>query len=126
MARTGIQTDGAPRPAGPYSQGIRAGGFVFCAGQGSARPDGSIPDTFEAQVVQMFENLQAVARAAGCELSDAVQVRVFLRDLKNFAAMNEVYKRYIGDPPPARTTVQAALPGERIDVEADVILEARA
>ncbi|MFZ0216382.1 MAG: RidA family protein [Candidatus Dormiibacterota bacterium] len=123
MARTRIETGGAPRPAGPYSQAIRSGGFVFLAGQGSKAPDGSLPDTFAGQVVQMFENLQAVARAAGCELADVVQVRVYLRDLGNFTVMNGIYERYFGDPPPARTTVQAALPGAGVDVEGDAILE---
>lgn len=124
MTKNSIRTDSAPQPAGPYSQAIRSGEFVFLAGQGSYAPDGTLADTIEGQAEQVFENLQAVANAAGCDLGDAVQVRVYLTDLANFQAVNEVYKRYFTEPLPARTTVQAGLPGKGVLVEIDAILEA--
>ena len=120
MTRTKIETSHAPDPAGPYSQGIRIGNLVFLAGQGPNRPDGSRPDGFAAQAEQALQNLQAVARAAGAELSNAVRVGAYLRDMGNFAAWNEAYVRYFSEPYPARTTIQSDLPFE---VEVDAVLE---
>ena len=122
--RTKIETDAAPRPAGPYSQAIRSGGFVFLAGQGPNTAAGEMPETFEARVEQTLSNLQAVARSAGCELSDAVRVGVYLKDMTTFAVMNEVYRRYFSEPYPARTTIQSNLPG--FDIEVDAIIPAPA
>ena len=120
MTRTKIETSHAPDPAGPYSQGIRAGNLVFLAGQGPNRPDGTWPDGFPAQAEQALQNLQAVARAAGGELSHAVRVGAYLRDMANFAAWNEAYVRYFSEPYPARTTIQSDLP---FAVEVDAVLE---
>jgi 2-iminobutanoate/2-iminopropanoate deaminase len=120
VTRTKIETSQAPSPAGPYSQGIRTGNLVFLAGQGPNRSDGSFPDGFEAQAEQALQNLQAVARAAGAELSSAVRVGVYLRDMANFGAWNEVYTRYFSEPLPARTTIQSDLP---FSVEIDAVLE---
>lgn len=120
MTRTKIETSHAPDPAGPYSQGIRTGNLVFLAGQGPNRPDGTWPDGFPAQAEQALQNLQAVARAAGGELSNAVRVGAYLRDMANFAAWNEAYVRYFSEPYPARTTIQSDLPFE---VEIDAVLE---
>ncbi|MBO0701960.1 MAG: RidA family protein [Candidatus Dormibacteraeota bacterium] len=124
MTKQSVRTDQAPQPGGPYSQAIKSGRFVFLSGQGSHAPDGSLPSGVEAQAEQMFKNLSAVAAAAGCDLSDAVQVRLYLTDLANFGPVNEVYKRYFSEPRPARTTVRADLPGPGELVEADAILEA--
>jgi reactive intermediate/imine deaminase len=120
--RERIQTDGAPRPAGPYSQAIRAGGFLFLAGQGPNTPDGGRPETFEGRAEQALRNLAAVASAAGADLRDAVRVGVFLRDMGDFPVMNEVYQRHFGEPFPARTTIQSDLPGFDIEVDAIVLL----
>jgi len=111
----------APPPTGPYSQAIRSGGFLFLAGQGPFRPDGSkVESSFEEQARQAFSNLQAVAAAAGASLADAVRVGVYLRDMSDFAVMNKVYLEFLREPMPARTTIQSDLPGFDIEVDAVV------
>ena len=122
--RTPIRTDAAPLPGGPYSQAIKSGGFLFLAGQGPFRPDGSkVEAPFEEQARQTFQNLQAVAAAAGASLADAVRVGVYLRDMSNFPTMNRVYAEFFKDPMPARTTIQSDLPGFEIEVDAVVALD---
>jgi reactive intermediate/imine deaminase len=117
--RTPIRSGGAPAPGGPYSQAIRSGGFLFLAGQGPFRTDGSkVEGSFEDQARQTFRNLEAVASAAGASLADAVRVGVYLRDMSNFAALNRVYPEFFRDPMPARTTIQSDLPGFEIEVDA--------
>jgi reactive intermediate/imine deaminase len=117
--RTPIRSDGAPAPGGPYSQAIRSGGFLFLAGQGPFRTDGSkVEGSFEDQARQTFRNLEAVASAAGASLADAVRVGVYLRDMSNFADLNRVYPEFFRDPMPARTTIQSDLPGFEIEVDA--------
>lgn len=119
--RTPFRADDAPAPAGPYSQAIKSGGFVFLAGQGPFRPDGSKIETpFEDAARQTFRNLQAVAAAAGAELANAVRVGVYLRDMSNFAVMNEVYGEFFRKPYPVRTTIQSDLPG--FDIEVDCVI----
>ena len=119
--RVPVRAADAPPPAGPYSQAIRSGGFLFLAGQGPFRPDGSkVESSFEEQARQAFSNLQAVAAAAGASLADAVRVGVYLRDMSDFAAMNKVYIEFLRDPMPARTTIQSDLPG--FDIEVDAIV----
>jgi 2-iminobutanoate/2-iminopropanoate deaminase len=121
MPKRPLSTDRAPAPAGPYSQAIAGGGFVFLAGQGPTAPDGSRVDgSFEAQARQTFSNLRALAEAAGGSLADAVRVGVYLRNMDDFAVMNEVYVEFFPEPRPARTTIQSALPD--IDIEVDAIL----
>jgi len=108
---------------GPYSQAIKSGGFLFLAGQGPFRPDGSkVEGPFEDQARQTLQNLQSVAAAAGASLADAVRVGVYLRDMSNFAAMNKIYAEYFRDPMPARTTIQSDLPGFEIEVDAVIAL----
>ena len=117
--RTPIRTDAAPAPAGPYSQAIKSGGFVFLAGQAPFRPDGSkVEGSFEDQARQTLQNLQSVAAAAGAWLADAVRVGVYLRDMSNFGTLNKVYAEFFHDPMPARTTIQSDLPGFEIEVDA--------
>ena len=124
MAKEEIRSDEAPPPGGVYSQGVRAGGFVFLAGQGPFRPDGAKADGgFDAQARQTFQNLTAVAKAAGGSLGDAVRVGVFLRDMENFPAMNDIYREFFPEPYPARTTVQSDLPGFEIEVDAVLSLD---
>ncbi|HET7466433.1 MAG TPA: RidA family protein [Candidatus Dormibacteraeota bacterium] len=119
--RTPFRAEDAPAPAGPYSQAIKSGGFVFLAGQGPFRPDGSKIETpFEDAARQTFRNLQAVAAAAGAELANAVRVGVYLRDMSHFAAMNKVYAEFFREPYPVRTTIQSDLPG--FDIEVDCVI----
>jgi 2-iminobutanoate/2-iminopropanoate deaminase len=127
MAGTPISADGAPTPGGPYSQAIAAGGFVFLAGQAPFRADGSpVEGDFRDMARQTLENLAAVARAAGGSLVDAVRVGVYLRDMANFPALNEVYGEFFSPPLPARTTIQSDLPGFELEVDAILHLAADA
>ena len=117
-----IQTDGAPQAIGPYSQAVKAGGFVFASGQIPLDPasmqivDGDV----RIQAARVLENLQAVLEAAGSSLEQVVKTTVFLADMNDFAAMNEVYATFFASPPPARATVAAAgLPRDaRVEIEA--------
>jgi 2-iminobutanoate/2-iminopropanoate deaminase len=114
-----IRTADAPPPAGAYSQAIATGELVFLAGQGPFRPDGSkVEGSFDDQARQTFANLAAVAEAAGSSLANAVRVGVFLRDMANFSAMNEIYREFFAEPLPARTTIQSDLPSFEIEVDA--------
>ena len=123
-----VSTPGAPRAIGPYSQGVRAGGFLFTAGQVGFDPaTGELVDEGIAeQTARVLENLRAILRAAGLDLSSVVKTTVFLVDMADFAAMNEVYARAFGDHRPARSTVAvAALPrGARVEIEAVAALGA--
>jgi 2-iminobutanoate/2-iminopropanoate deaminase len=122
MAISAVSTSGAPRAIGPYSQGIRAGGFLFTAGQVGFDPasgelvDGGISE----QTERVLQNLRSILESAGASLSQVVKTTVFLVDMADFAAMNEVYARVFGDHRPARSTVAvAALPrGARVEIEA--------
>jgi 2-iminobutanoate/2-iminopropanoate deaminase len=112
--RHAIVTEKAPKPVGPYSQAIVEGDFVFVAGQGPINPGtGSLElGDARAQTKRVFENLRAILEAAGSSLADVVKCNVYLRDINDFAAMNEVYATFFTAPFPARTTIQAgALPG---------------
>ena len=118
-----VRTEQAPAPfqGAPYSQAIRAGGFVFVSGQLGLKPDhADISGSIEEQTEQIFANLSAILEAAGTGLERLVKTTVFLADLGDFAAMNEVYARHVGGSPPARSTVEvAALPsGAKVEIEA--------
>ena len=124
MAKRQISTDTAPQPGGAYSQAIAAGNIVFLAGQGPFKPSGDkVEGSFEDEARQTFENLAAVAAAAGGSLADAVRVGVYLRDMDNFETMNEIYREFFPEPLPARTTIQSNLPGFGIEVDAVLSLE---
>jgi reactive intermediate/imine deaminase len=124
MAKRQVSTQSAPPPGGAYSQAIAVGSLVFLAGQGPFKPSGEKVDgSFEDQARQTFSNLAAVAEAAGGSLADAVRVGVFLRDMDNFASMNDIYREFFPDPWPARTTVQSDLPGFAIEVDAVLSLD---
>jgi len=114
-----ITAEGAPKPAGPYSQAIVSGNTIYVAGQGPFNPaTGKMPAGFEEQAAQTFENIKAIVESAGATLQDVVKVNVYLTDLNNFAKMNEVYKRYFQEPYPARATVGTQLlGGMTIEVE---------
>jgi len=122
MSKKPIQTDNAPAAIGPYSQGVVTGNFLFTSGQlpidpaTNKIPEGSIED--KAHLV--FKNLAAIAKEAGTSLDNAVKTTVFLVDINDFAAVNQVYAQYFNEPFPARSAFQvAALPlGADLEVEA--------
>jgi len=120
--RRAVETPGAPRALGPYSQAVVAGETIFCAGQVGLDPATGklVPGGIAAETARTLENLAAVLGAAGLSLADVVKTTVFLADLGEFGAMNEVYGRHFTPPYPARATVQvAALPaGARVEIEA--------
>ncbi len=112
--RTPIQTDLAPKPIGTYSQAIVENGFIFLAGQGCMNPATGKMEMGDVkkETRQTFENIKAILEAAGSSLDKVVKCNVYLKDINDFAAMNEVYKTYFNAPYPARTTIQAGtLPG---------------
>ncbi len=112
--RKAIVTDKAPKPVGPYSQAIIEGDFIFVAGQGPINPLTGMLELGDArsETKRVFENLRAILEAAGSSLDHVVKCNVYLRDINDFAAMNEVYEGAFTAPFPARTTIQAgALPG---------------
>ena len=117
-----ISTDRAPQALGPYSQAIRANGFIFCSGQIPIDPAaGAVPATTAAdQARQAISNLQKVLEAAGSGLDKVVKTTVFLGDMNDFVAVNAVYAELFGDTKPARSCVQAArLPKDvKIEIEA--------
>ncbi len=126
MTKQAIQTPQAPQAIGTYSQAIRAGTTVYLSGQIGLDPGSmQLVEGIEAQVHRVFQNLQAVARAAGASLDDAVKLTVFLTDLANFAKLNEIMAQYLKQPFPARSAVGAAqLPrGALVEIEAILVLK---
>ena len=121
MPKQEIRTSESAAPSGAYSQAIRAGDFVFVAGQGPLDPGTGkvVGDTIEEQTERTLENVKAILAEAGAGLADVVKSSVHLSDLSLFPRYNEVYARYFPDPKPARTTVGSSLLG--ILVEIDVI-----
>ena len=112
--RNAIMTEKAPKPMGPYSQAILEGDFIFVAGQGPIDPATGKRELGDvrSETKRTFENMRAILQAAGSSLDHVVKCNVYLRDINDFAAMNEVYQTYFSAPFPARTTIQAgALPG---------------
>ena len=123
MDKTVIRTENAPAPfqGAPYNQAIRAGDLVFVAGQLGLRPgETTIGGDIAAQTEQVMRNLATILEAAGSGLDRLVKTTVFLQRLDDFAGMNEVYARHVGDAPPARSTVEVAkLPsGALVEIEA--------
>lgn len=118
-----ISTEKAPGAIGPYSQAIKAGNMVFCSGQIPLDPATGefVSADVSEQTEQVFKNLIAVLEAAGAGLGDVVKTTVFLADMGEFAAMNDVYSRYFTDNKPARATVQAARLPRDARVEIDCI-----
>jgi 2-iminobutanoate/2-iminopropanoate deaminase len=121
-----IETDRAPQAIGPYSQAIVAGNVVFTAGQIPLDPATGeiVSGDIAAQTARVLDNLRAILEAAGSSLQNVVKTTVFLADMNDFAAMNEVYARYFGDHRPARSTVQAGrLPRDvRVEIEAIAVI----
>ena len=118
-----ISTENAPGAIGPYSQAVKAGNMLFCSGQIPIDPATGefVSQDVAEQTEQVFKNLIAVLEAAGAGLADVVKTTVFLADMNDFAAMNEVYARYFSDHKPARATVQAARLPRDARVEIDCI-----
>ncbi|MDX6577542.1 MAG: 2-iminobutanoate/2-iminopropanoate deaminase [Blastocatellia bacterium] len=121
-----ITTDRAPRAIGPYSQAVQAGDFVFASGQIPIDPATGefVTGGVAEQTEQVLRNLTAVFEEAGVEMNQVVKTTVFLADMDDFTAMNEVYGRFFGEAPPARATVQAArLPRDaRVEIEAIAVV----
>jgi 2-iminobutanoate/2-iminopropanoate deaminase len=121
--REAVSTPDAPQAIGPYSQAIKAGGFVFTAGQVAIDPVTGqvVPGEVSAQTERVMKNLAAILQAAGSGFEKVVRCTVFLRNMNDFAAMNEVYGRYFASAPPARSTVEVARLPKDVLVEIDVI-----
>ncbi|TMG83422.1 MAG: RidA family protein [Betaproteobacteria bacterium] len=125
MSKQVIHSDAAPAAIGPYSQAIRAGNTVYLSGQIGLDPaSGNLREGTDAQARQVFENLRAVATAAGGSLDDVVKVTLLLADMADFARVNDIMASFFAKPYPARATYQvAALPkGARVEVEAVLVL----
>ena len=123
MSRHAIQTANAPAAIGTYSQAIQHGNTLYVSGQIPLDPaSGELVVGIDAQIKQVFENLRAVAEAAGTDLGKALKVTVFLTDLGHFARVNEVMQQYFAEPYPARAAVEVAGLPKGADVEADAII----
>jgi 2-iminobutanoate/2-iminopropanoate deaminase len=122
-----VATERAPRAIGPYSQAVRAGNLLFCSGQIPIDPATGefVSGGVAEQTEQVMCNLSAVLEAAGTDLNQVVKTTVFLAEMDDFTAMNEVYGRFFGENPPARATVQAArLPRDaKVEIEAMAVLD---
>lgn len=120
-----VKTENAPAAIGPYSQAVKSGGFLFCSGQVALKPDGSfLEGTVVEQTMQVMENLKAVLEAAGTSLGRVVKTTIYLVDIGDFAAVNEVYGKYFdGEVKPARATVQVAALPKDARVEIDCVAE---
>lgn len=122
MTKKAVRTDRAPAAIGPYSQAVDLGDFVFCSGQIPVDPNTQsiVEGDIQAQTRQVLENIKGVLEAANLTMDHVVRTTVFLTDLNDFKAMNDVYAGYFKDVPPARAAVQvAALPkGVKIEIDA--------
>ena len=118
-----VVTDNAPKAIGPYSQGTKGNGFIFCSGQIPADPKtgemvkGSIAD----QTRQSLSNVKGVIEAAGSSMDRVMKVTVFLKDMNDFAEMNTEYAKWFSDPPPARAAVEVARLPKDVDIEIEAI-----
>lgn len=119
-----IATERGPKAIGPYSQAVKAGGFIFTAGQVAFDPETNqlVEGGVAQQTARVLENLKAIVEAAGTSLDRAVKATVYLKDMNDFAAMNEVYGKYFAANPPARSTVEAARLPRDVRVEIDLIV----
>jgi reactive intermediate/imine deaminase len=124
MSRTPVNTDLAPAAIGPYSQAIRAGNTVYLSGQIPLDPATGdiVSSNIEAQIAQVFDNLEAVARAAGGSLQAAVKINVFLTDLGHFPLINQIMEQRLKQPYPARAAIEVSALPKGVAVEADAIL----
>jgi 2-iminobutanoate/2-iminopropanoate deaminase len=120
MPKQQITTQSGASPVGAYSQGLRAGDFIFVSGQGPLDPQTGqiVGTTIEEQTARVLENIQAILAAGGASLADVVKVSAHLSDLSLFGRYNTVYASYFPDPKPARTTVGSQLPGILVEIDA--------
>lgn len=117
-----VQTKNAPQAIGPYSQGIVVNNLFYSSGQIPLRPDGTLVEgDVQVQATQVFENLKAVLEEAGASLNTVVKATVFIKDMNDFAALNEVYGDYFGDHKPARSCVEVSRLPKDVLVEIEVI-----
>src|SRR5262245_27195012 len=123
MPKKHVATSLAPKPIGPYSQGVISGGFLFISGQiGLDATTGELVDGgIQGQTEQALKNLMAVLKEAKIGADNVVRATVYLADMADFAGMNEVYARYFGKEPPARSTIQAAALPRNARVEIDLV-----
>ena len=118
-----VRTSRAPLPIAPYSQAIKAGGFCFTAGQGPINPKNGkvVQGDIKQQTRQTLENIKAILEKAGTSMENVLKVTVFLKDIRDFSAVNEVYGQYFRENPPARTCLQAGGLPLDISLEVEVI-----
>ncbi len=118
-----IKTERAPGAIGPYSQAVRAGGFVFCSGQIPIDPQTGalVGGDIQRQTDQVLRNIMALLEEAGTSIDRVVKATVFMSNLNDFGAMNEMYARFFGENPPARSTVEASRLPRDVGVEIEVI-----
>jgi reactive intermediate/imine deaminase len=125
MTREIIHTDQAPQAIGTYSQAVRCGNTVYLSGQIPLAPETMelVQGDAEAQIRRVFDNLRAVARAAGGDLSDVAKLNIFLTDLGNFPTVNQVMAEYFSEPYPARAAIGVAALPKGAEVEMDAVME---
>jgi len=119
-----IYTPKAPKPVGPYSQGIIAGNYLFVSGQIPIDPETGevIKGDFKTQVRRVLENIKAIVEASGASMKDVVKVTVYLKDMNKFREFNEIYKEYFKEEPPARSVVEVSNLPKNVDLEIDAIV----
>ena len=119
-----ISTNAAPGAIGPYSQAIKAGGFLYTSGQIPVDPaTGAIPEGAEAQARQALTNVTNLIKAAGCDVSKTVKTVVFIKNMDDFAVINQVYAQFFTEPYPARSCVEAARLPKDVLIEVEAIVE---
>ena len=123
MQKQVILTAKAPKPIGPYSQAIQAGGFVFCSGQIALDAETGLvtAQDVEGQTRKVMENIQSVLTAAGCELNSIIKTTIFLKSMSDFPKVNEIYGQHFAVNPPARSTVEVSRLPKDVLVEIEVI-----
>lgn len=123
MTKKAIHTENAPAAIGPYSQAVQAGNFLFTSGQIPLDPKTMeiVGNDVTMQAHQVFKNLQAVLQEAGCDFKNVVKASVFIDNMNDFSELNEVYKQYLGEYKPARSTVEVAKLPKGVLVEIDLI-----
>mgnify|MGYP004657177661 CR=1 FL=1 len=119
-----IKTDKAPAAIGPYSQAIISGNTVYCSGQIPINPEtGNIPDTVSEQAHQVFKNITNLLESAGTSIDNVIKTSIFIKDMDDFATINEIYAEYFTQPYPARSCVEVARLPKDVFLEAEVIAE---
>ena len=123
MEKHVVFTEKAPRAVGPYSQAIKAGGWIYLSGQIPISPETNqiVSGTIEEQTELVLNNAKSVLEAAGASLDNVVKVTVYLADMNDFATVNEVYSTFFMEKPPARAAVQVARLPKDVDIEVDMV-----